>query len=166
MLGGLIAALSLVTSSVLGASLQSDIQTFETIRAHRPLLPNERSRLAQLYFLASDCGKMRKLLIEARRDSGSELERNLLCACDGPCEMGPLGTSASNQQKVFALREFLKNGASLRDKNVRNIWDSVSRDPEAQSIMFQHFRNSQSSIERAFALEQYQALQSLGYSPK
>ena len=97
---------------------------------------NQASRLelAEIYYLTSRCGDVRKLLL-GKSDSSAAA---LVCACEGPCDEGI--NSKSYAGRVFAFERLLSKRHSLEDPDVKRTWNDLRAYPEARYRMLRYLR--------------------------
>ena len=147
--------------SVAHKSLQSEIMEWELVQKRRGLIPEERHRLAQLYFLSSDCLKVKSTLATDPQSPLNDGEKDLSCACDGKCDLSTaLDQRGRKQEALYAFRQLIGGGASLQDSHVNRLWQRLEQEPEARYVLFQSFKNSKSLKEQQQAQEYLRSLKS------
>lgn len=99
-------------------SLQGETERLEAVLAHGKANVEDRTRLAEIYFLTSRCDDVKRV----RPPIGA----SLACACGGECAKGSRVQKSAEMQRLFA------KGAKWTDSTVKSVWKRAYDIPEAQ----------------------------------
>ncbi len=128
----------------------TEVSRLEAIKVKRPLFDEERLDLASLYFLRGECGKVKDVYGDGREPlvPMDERDSDMLCACDGRCDMLKLTANSRPQQKLAAFRQLLAAGQTLADPQVASLWAQLQERPEARYALYLSLRPSKKSEDR------------------
>lgn len=136
----------------------------EAVKARRALNDDERETLAGLYFIHGDCTRVRDVYADARQPQAplGPADQDLLCACDGKCDIVRLTPESRLQQKLHAFRALSAlHGPLGQDTQVRSLWAELRRHPEGKHAAYAKLRRSSKASDRAEALRLWRELRPL-----
>jgi hypothetical protein len=163
----MIHALLLLTALVTFAEEQpvvdSEIQRLENYKAKRALFDEERLDLASLHFLRGDCAKVKAAYADNREPLVplDERDADLICACDGRCDMLKLNAQSRPQQLLAAFRQLLAAGQTLADSQVASLWRQLEHRPEARYSLYLALKKSTKPEDRRRAATLWKELATL-----
>jgi hypothetical protein len=159
----LTAALAMAQSDTIQPVVDSEIARLEAVKVKRALFDEERIDLASLHFLRGECHKVRAAYADNRQPLVplDERDSDLLCACDGRCDMMRLTEKSRFQHKFAAFRGLLASGQGLSDPQVASLWNQLQERPEARYALYQALKKSPKADDRRRAAALWKELATL-----